>query len=194
MRFESQRFVFIIATIFSALVSVLFHTPITWKPCSFMQFPYVNCSKNTCSKRLHTCCRVGFWSFWWCSYLLNFICYDIIFQFNFFFIELALLLCIWLFDYDGNVSYQSFSACLFLKPRNCVRALYLHKLSSSVYELFFWQIRVIDRNCEIPHEGPFCDLMWSDPEDIETWAVSPRGAGWLFGSRVTSEVMISCQL
>jgi len=52
-----------------------------------------------------------------------------------------------------------------------------------------WQIRVIERNCEIPHEGPFCDLMWSDPEDIETWAVSPRGAGWLFGSRVTSEVM-----
>lgn len=50
------------------------------------------------------------------------------------------------------------------------------------------QIRVIDRNCEIPHEGPFCDLMWSDPEDIETWAVSPRGAGWLFGSRVTTEV------
>ena len=30
---------------------------------------------------------------------------------------------------------------------------------------------------EIPHEGPFCDLMWSDPEDIETWAMSPRGAG-----------------
>ncbi|KAH6809343.1 flower-specific [Perilla frutescens var. frutescens] len=29
--------------------------------------------------------------------------------------------------------------------------------------------------------------MWSDPEDIETWAVSPRGAGWLFGSRVTTE-------
>ena len=30
--------------------------------------------------------------------------------------------------------------------------------------------------------------MWSDPEEIETWAVSPRGAGWLFGHRVTSEV------
>ena len=49
------------------------------------------------------------------------------------------------------------------------------------------QVRVIDRVCEIPHEGPFCDLMWSDPEDIDTWAVSPRGAGWLFGRKVTAE-------
>jgi serine/threonine-protein phosphatase 6 catalytic subunit len=49
------------------------------------------------------------------------------------------------------------------------------------------QIRTIDRVCEIPHEGPFCDLMWSDPEDIDTWAISPRGAGWLFGSKVTAE-------
>eukprot|EP01125_Pyxidicula_operculata_P006164 TRINITY_DN2149_c0_g1_i2.p1 TRINITY_DN2149_c0_g1~~TRINITY_DN2149_c0_g1_i2.p1 ORF type:complete len:308 (+),score=41.50 TRINITY_DN2149_c0_g1_i2:315-1238(+) len=49
------------------------------------------------------------------------------------------------------------------------------------------QIRTINRNQEIPHEGDFCDLMWSDPEDIETWQVSPRGAGWLFGSRVTRE-------
>ncbi|KAK6148172.1 hypothetical protein DH2020_019084 [Rehmannia glutinosa] len=62
-------------------------------------------------------------------------------------------------------------------------------LSSHIFIILFpKQIRVIERNCEIPHEGPFCDLMWSDPEDIETWAVSPRGAGWLFGSRVTSEV------
>jgi hypothetical protein len=32
------------------------------------------------------------------------------------------------------------------------------------------------------------DLMWSDPDDVETWAVSPRGAGWLFGGAVTREV------
>lgn len=44
------------------------------------------------------------------------------------------------------------------------------------------QIRMIDRVCEIPHEGPFCDLMWSDPEDIDSWAVSPRGAGELAGT------------
>jgi len=48
-------------------------------------------------------------------------------------------------------------------------------------------MRLIDRKQEIPHEGAFCDLMWSDPDDIETWAVSPRGAGWLFGSKVTAE-------
>ncbi|KIJ64206.1 hypothetical protein HYDPIDRAFT_90809 [Hydnomerulius pinastri MD-312] len=49
------------------------------------------------------------------------------------------------------------------------------------------QIRVLSRAQEIPHEGAFCDLMWSDPEDIDTWAVSPRGAGWLFGGSVTRE-------
>ncbi|KAJ2705523.1 Protein phosphatase methylesterase 1 [Coemansia spiralis] len=49
------------------------------------------------------------------------------------------------------------------------------------------QMRTIQRCQEIPHEGPFCDLMWSDPEDIDCWAVSPRGAGWLFGARVTED-------
>lgn len=49
------------------------------------------------------------------------------------------------------------------------------------------QIRLIDRITEIPHEGSFCDLMWSDPDDIEGWAASQRGAGWLFGWRVTAE-------
>ncbi|KAM7211834.1 Metallo-dependent phosphatase [Rhypophila decipiens] len=49
------------------------------------------------------------------------------------------------------------------------------------------QIRVVARAQEIPHEGAFCDLVWSDPEDIETWAVSPRGAGWLFGEKVANE-------
>jgi len=49
------------------------------------------------------------------------------------------------------------------------------------------KMRLINRKQEIPNDGPFCDLMWSDPEDIETWSVSPRGAGWLFGSRVTLE-------
>jgi serine/threonine-protein phosphatase 6 catalytic subunit len=49
------------------------------------------------------------------------------------------------------------------------------------------QIRMIDRNQEIPHEGAFCDLVWSDPDEVEAWAMSPRGAGYIFGAKVTSE-------
>ena len=30
--------------------------------------------------------------------------------------------------------------------------------------LFFSQIRAIDRKQEVPHDGPMCDLLWSDPE------------------------------
>ena len=29
------------------------------------------------------------------------------------------------------------------------------------------QIRSIDRKQEVPHDGPMCDLLWSDPEGIE---------------------------
>merc|ERR1711928_120947 len=47
------------------------------------------------------------------------------------------------------------------------------------------QIRIIDRKQEVPHDGPMCDLPWSDPEDTQQgWGVSPRGAGYLFGSDV----------
>jgi len=50
------------------------------------------------------------------------------------------------------------------------------------------QMQVIERVQEIPHEGSYCDLMWSDPDDmISDWAVSPRGAGFLFGRKVTTE-------
>ena len=51
---------------------------------------------------------------------------------------------------------------------------------------------MLERVQEIPHEGPYCDLMWSDPEEILGWTVSPRGAGYLFGSRATSEVRVVC--
>ena len=60
-------------------------------------------------------------------------------------------------------------------------------ITNCVHDICVLQIRTIERVCEIPHEGPFCDLMWSDPEEIEAWGASPRGAGWLFGSLVTNE-------
>ena len=37
----------------------------------------------------------------------------------------------------------------------------------------------------MPHDGVMCDLMWSDPEEsIEGFSLSPRGAGYIFGSDV----------
>lgn len=48
-------------------------------------------------------------------------------------------------------------------------------------------MRSIQRNVEIPSSGPLCDLMWSDPEDIDTWKKNSRGAGWLFGAKVVKE-------
>lgn len=49
------------------------------------------------------------------------------------------------------------------------------------------QIRVIDRKLEVPHDGAMCDLLWSDPEDIDGWGLSPRGAGYLFGGDVVQQ-------
>ena len=58
------------------------------------------------------------------------------------------------------------------------------------------QVRAVDRHLEIP-QGAFCDLVWSDPEDLPSsvsaagasscWQISPRGAGYLFGNTVTQE-------
>ncbi len=49
------------------------------------------------------------------------------------------------------------------------------------------KIRLIDRKQEVPHEGAMCDLLWSDPDEIDGWGLSPRGAGFLFGADIVKE-------
>ncbi|CDK29126.1 unnamed protein product [Kuraishia capsulata CBS 1993] len=52
------------------------------------------------------------------------------------------------------------------------------------------EIRLIDRKQEVPHDGSMCDLLWSDPEEnIPAWAISPRGAGYLFGYDETKKFL-----
>lgn len=46
-------------------------------------------------------------------------------------------------------------------------------------------IRSLERLQEVPHEGPMCDLLWSDPDDRGGWGISPRGAGYTFGQDIS---------
>jgi len=49
------------------------------------------------------------------------------------------------------------------------------------------QIRSVNRIQDVPHDGPMCDLLWSDPDDAPGWQPSPRGAGWNFGKDITEK-------
>lgn len=51
-------------------------------------------------------------------------------------------------------------------------------------------IKDINRFQEIPHEGPFADLMWSDPDDAKPgFSMSARGAGYIFGEDVCNRFL-----
>ncbi|KAF7376570.1 Serine/threonine-protein phosphatase [Mycena sanguinolenta] len=65
-------------------------------------------------------------------------------------------------------------------------------LSPSIHSID--QIKVIDRFREVPHEGPMADLVWQDPRrtpdpEKEDFAISPRGAGYTFGSGVVHKFL-----
>ncbi|CAI9738228.1 serine serine/threonine-protein phosphatase 2A catalytic subunit alpha isoform [Octopus vulgaris] len=56
-------------------------------------------------------------------------------------------------------------------------------LSPSIYNLD--NINTLFRKQEIPHEGPMCDLLWSDPGTHNGWSLSPRGLGYTFGKCIS---------
>ncbi|VDM68971.1 unnamed protein product [Strongylus vulgaris] len=70
--------------------------------------------------------------------------------------------------------------------------------SYQLEELAFWatELEISKRNwllysvdgaipASVPHEGPMCDLLWSDPDDRGGWGISPRGAGYTFGQDIS---------
>lgn len=88
----------------------------------------------------------------------------------------------------GNVNVWKYFTDLFdLLPLSAIvenKIFSLHGgLSPSLDTLD--QVRQLDRVQEVPHEGPMCDLLWSDPDDRCGWGISPRGAGYTFGQDIS---------
>ncbi|KAJ6236160.1 serine/threonine-protein phosphatase pp2a-related [Anaeramoeba flamelloides] len=50
-------------------------------------------------------------------------------------------------------------------------------------------IKEISRVQEVPNDGLFCDLLWSDPAEVSDFTPSPRGAGYLFGQKTLDEFL-----
>lgn len=48
-------------------------------------------------------------------------------------------------------------------------------------------ILALDRIQEVPHEGPMCDIVWSDPDERTGWGISPRGAGYTWGQDLSEQ-------
>ncbi|KAL5988553.1 Serine/threonine-protein phosphatase PP2A catalytic subunit [Asimina triloba] len=53
--------------------------------------------------------------------------------------------------------------------------------SIHVFYAYLWNVNIPSY---VPHEGPMCDLLWSDPDDRCGWGISPRGAGYTFGQDI----------
>eukprot|EP00629_Pelagomonadales_sp_RCC1024_P007133 CAMPEP_0119269874 /NCGR_PEP_ID=MMETSP1329-20130426/7099_1 /TAXON_ID=114041 /ORGANISM="Genus nov. species nov., Strain RCC1024" /LENGTH=248 /DNA_ID=CAMNT_0007269877 /DNA_START=352 /DNA_END=1100 /DNA_ORIENTATION=- len=54
------------------------------------------------------------------------------------------------------------------------------------------QAQHLERVAETPNLGPNCDLLWSDPVDVdEGWVLSNRGMGYLFGARAVARFSIA---
>ena len=52
------------------------------------------------------------------------------------------------------------------------------------------EISKLKRFCDVPHEGPLCDLLWSDPDETKKgFNPSPWAAGFLFGLDITEKFL-----
>ena len=48
-------------------------------------------------------------------------------------------------------------------------------------------VKELNRLQEVPDRGAMCDLLWSDPGEVEGWGPSSRGAGFIFGKDISKE-------
>ena len=77
------------------------------------------------------------------------------------------------------------AACTF--PARCLRANLATQAAALVQSCpERWGLSET-RATQVPHEGPMCDLLWSDPDDRCGWGISPRGAGYTFGQDISEQ-------
>ena len=50
-------------------------------------------------------------------------------------------------------------------------------------------IKKVERFSDIPRMGLMCDMLWSDPEDRNGWAINSRGAGYTWGVDISEEFL-----
>ena len=51
------------------------------------------------------------------------------------------------------------------------------------------EIKKVERFSDVPRNGLMCDMLWSDPEDRNGWAVNTRGAGFTWGVDISEEFL-----
>ncbi|KAJ0396478.1 hypothetical protein P43SY_004320 [Pythium insidiosum] len=95
--------------------------------------------------------------------------------------------------YDGDTRvYKAFTEMFDFLPLGALvdqSLLCLHGgLSPSIHHID--QLRMLHRFQEIPPDGPFADIVWSDPDPKNFgFHMSPRGAGYIFGEDVVDKFM-----
>ena len=51
------------------------------------------------------------------------------------------------------------------------------------------EIKKVERIGDVPRNGLCCDMLWSDPEDRNGWAINSRGAGYTWGYDCSEEFL-----
>lgn len=100
--------------------------------------------------------------------------------------------CMSRYGSDGSIVWKAFTDMFDYLPVAAViddRILGIHGGLSPHFHTVD-QLRVVPRFQEVPFEGLLTDIMWSDPEsDLEGFAVSNRGVGFLFGGDVVKHFL-----
>eukprot|EP00928_Gymnodinium_smaydae_P081001 TRINITY_DN64589_c0_g1_i1.p1 TRINITY_DN64589_c0_g1~~TRINITY_DN64589_c0_g1_i1.p1 ORF type:complete len:314 (-),score=52.31 TRINITY_DN64589_c0_g1_i1:81-1022(-) len=91
--------------------------------------------------------------------------------------------------YNTNIVWKYFTDLFDYLPLTALveNSIFLQHGGLSPNIEYLDDVRKIDRVQEVPHEGPMCDVLWSDPDDRIGWGVSPRGAGYTFGQDISKK-------